>query len=274
MILTVFLVALLQAQEDQIHYTDFIPDLSISALTATNDGDTIKIDIDQDGTVDFKMYIGVMNSTMVRHVFVTSSWYFRFCYNSIHSYGFVDENDSLVSEPHAPGNWGAPNTVWPLLWEPDNTHYMELMMGFRKTAGNENYYAWSRIYMYKNPEGQGHNPSYGDFDIVIAYCDNMAYCSIPNYPLRWGQTEFWGVQETASSNFATIQPNPVTGVVTIMGKNLRQVEVYDILGQNILSVKTNNSTTTIDLTGHPSGMYFINITDQNGVRCVKKIVKQ
>ena len=62
------------AQQGEIIYTDFEPDLSIEATSATYDRDTIKIDLDQDGTIDFKMYIDRVYSGSARFVFVSSSW--------------------------------------------------------------------------------------------------------------------------------------------------------------------------------------------------------
>ena len=185
-ILTVLFMATinLKAQESPILYTDFEPDLCIEELSPYDSHDTLKIDLDQDGTIDFKMYIKAHYSTQVRYVYVTSSWDFRYCYNSIYSYGYMDENDSII--PNHPF-WAEANDTWELLWYPDQ--YMEFIMGFRKTVNDDIYYAWAKIYMYRNLNGNGYQPGPGVFDIVSAYCDDMAYCTIPNYPLRWEQTE-------------------------------------------------------------------------------------
>ena len=263
-----------QAQEEGFVFTDFEPDLNIEALTATDYGDTIKIDLDQDGAPDFKMYIGVVNSTLVRYVFVCSSWYFRYCANSIYSYGYVDEYDTLVSEPHQPAIWHNPNSVFELIWEPDGTHYMEIYMGFRKIVEGENYYAWARIYMYRNLNGQGYHPQHGYFDIVTAYCDKMVYCTIPNYPLRWGQTNLYdNLEEDASFSFATIHPNPTTGEIVVKGENLKQIEIYDVAGQSVSSLKASDNM-VIDLSSQPAGIYFINVTNTEGKKCLRKVVKQ
>ena len=273
-IFSVLITTLSQAQET-IEYYDFNPDLSIAALTANNYGDTIKIDLDQDGVVDFNMYIGVLNSTMVRYVFVNSTWYFRFCYNSIYSYGYQDENDTLVSEPHYPGIWGNPNGTWALLWEPDNTNYMEFLMGFRKVVNNDNYYAWAKIYMYRNPNGKRNHTQHGDFDIVTAYCDNMVYCTIPNYPLRWGQTS---LDETSLNEnvylFASIQPNPTNNQFTITGKDLKFAVIFNALGQKVASTQGEGNQLTLDLSAQPAGIYFVNITDSEGRKCVRKVLKK
>lgn len=261
------------AQENKIIFTDFEPDLSIEALTATDFGDTVKVDLDQDGTIDFNMYIGVMNSTMVRYVFVSSSWYFRCCANSIYTYGYTDEYDTLVPEPHHPAIWGTPGTFWELLWEPDTTHFMEFYMGFRKVVNDDNYYAWARIYMYRNLNGQGHHPQHGDFDIVSAYFDQMAYCTLPNYPLRWGQISTDVTDVFENTAFATLHPNPTSDVITVSGQDLKNGEVFNALGQRIASVKSIDHQLTIDLICQPAGIYFVNVTDSAGRKCVKKVVK-
>ena len=73
-ILTVLFMATinLKAQESPILYTDFEPDLCIEELSPYDSHDTLKIDLDQDGTIDFKMYIKAHYSTQVRYVYVTS----------------------------------------------------------------------------------------------------------------------------------------------------------------------------------------------------------
>ena len=71
--------------------------------------------------------------------------------------------------------------------------------------------------------------------------------STPDYPLKWGQTSFTGIEENNEfSAFATLHPNPTSGLVTIMGENLKQAEACNMLGQQVLSVqgKAMNFTST------------------------------
>ena len=72
----------------------------------------------------------------------------------------------------------------------------------------------------------------------------------------------------------TVSPTLTEGEVTLSGVKLREATVYNTLGQLVLTKKEDADTMTLDLTGQPSGCYFISVTDQNGQRCVKKIVKQ
>ena len=82
------------------------------------------------------------------------------------------------------------------------------------------------------------------------------------------------VMEGASPEGIAVSPTLTDGVVTVSGESLVELQVYNTLGQRILTLQPSESIATIDLTGQPAGMYFISVTDQNGVRCVKKIVKQ
>ena len=103
----------------------------------------------------------------------------------------------------------------------------------------------------------------------------MAYCTVPNYPLRLGQTSFdWGVKEDNATAFASLYPNPTTGQVTVTGKNLQQIEVVNLLGQRVTMVQGQGETLQIDIADLPAGVYFVRITDEEGRKCVKKVMKE
>ena len=71
----------------------------------------------------------------------------------------------------------------------------------------------------------------------------------------------------------TVSPTLTDGVVTLSGKGLREIEVYNTLGQLVLTKKENADTMTLDLSGQPSGIYFITVTDRNGQHCVRKVIR-
>jgi hypothetical protein len=117
-------------------------------------------------------------------------------------------------------------------------------------------------------------PIYGPFyaDIVM---HEMAYCTIPNYPLLIGQTDFtWDIEENAAKAFAFIHPNPTNDQVTITGKDLKQAEVFNALGQRVATAKGEGERITVDISALPAGVYMVNITDKNGRKCVRKVVKE
>jgi len=114
-----------------------------------------------------------------------------------------------------------------------------------------------------------------DYSKCWVYFYDYAYCTIPEYPLRVGQTDFtWDVEEVENQSDFTVSPNPSEGVFTVRGVGLASVEVYNTLGQHVLTMQANGSAATIDLANQPAGLYFINVTDDEGKRCVKKVVRQ
>lgn len=126
------------------------------------------------------------------------------------------------------------------------------------------YYGWFRSY-------EDYVPNVKD-----NYCvDKTVFCTIPNYPLRWGQTDLYDdVEEASPNSFATVRPNPTTGLFAIMCEGLKQIEVHDALGREIASLKANGNQITIDLSSQPAGVYLVSVTDTEGRRCVKKVVRQ
>ena len=114
-----------------------------------------------------------------------------------------------------------------------------------------------------------------DYSKCWVYFYDYAYCTIPEYPIIVGQTDFTSdIEEQNISSGIIVCPNPTEDLFTIAGKDLFRVEVYNALGQRVLTKKEEAATMTLDLSGQPSGLYFVTATDRNGQRCVKKIVKQ
>ena len=116
---------------------------------------------------------------------------------------------------------------------------------------------------------------YTDFQSIDLTVYRAAYCTVPNYPLRVGQTSFdWTVVEDSEGDFATVHPSPTNGQVIITGNDLRSAEVYNATGQRIASTHGDGEQLQIDLSRQPAGIYFFNITDKDGRKCVRKVVKQ
>ena len=105
--------------------------------------------------------------------------------------------------------------------------------------------------------------------------NRMAFCTIPDYPLCLGQTNFtWDVEEIETTAFATLHPNPTTGQVTIMGHDLKAAVVLNALGQQVATATGEGETLQIDIANLPIGVYFVNVTDSEGHKCVRKVVKE
>ena len=57
-------------------------------------------------------------------------------------------------------------------------------------------------------------------------------------------------------------PNPVKDVVSIEGRNVAEIQVYNILG---VKVKSFTNTNRFNVEGLPAGFYLLRITDKEGV---------
>jgi hypothetical protein len=81
-----------------------------------------------------------------------------------------------------------------------------------------------------------------------------------------------GLNEAEST--LTIAPNPTEGTVTIAQMDFKEVVIYNIVGQSVIKRKAEGERMTVDLMDLPAGLYFVNVFDQNGGCCVRKLVKQ
>ena len=80
--------------------------------------------------------------------------------------------------------------------------------------------------------------------------------------------------EEVSEFSIDIYPNPSSGFVTITGENLQQAEVFNMLGRKLLGVKGKGSELHVNMTALPTGIYFVTVTNEEGRKCVRKVVKE
>lgn len=281
LLLVELVAATLHAQEGEIIYRDFGEtglthefDERLFFLIEVGECELWHLDLDYDGENDF-YYEGVMNHN-----------------------GF---------------GWGCMNYVW-TCFQVDNTSPLtlatNLQIGDTLSASITN---WNSVYCFPNPWGYYEEqlpiPEYiavrfpkddgfcfgwleqkfeyerttvdtlniegACLDLARITINRMAYCTIPNYPLRLGQTSFdWGVKEDNATAFASIYPNPVKNTFIITGKDLKTAEILNTLGQRVAKVTGQGETLQIDIADLPAGVYFVTITDEEGRKCVKKVMKE
>jgi hypothetical protein len=80
-----------------------------------------------------------------------------------------------------------------------------------------------------------------------------------------------GIKEPYLQQNIAIYPNPTTGIISILGKNIESIEIVNIEGQMIKLIKWNNEKYNIDLSARPKGIYMIKIITEKGIT-IKKIV--
>ena len=83
----------------------------------------------------------------------------------------------------------------------------------------------------------------------------------------------YGVDDNALS-CVEVYPNPARDVLAVEGENLVEIEICNMMGQRVATHQAEGSESRIDISGLQAGMYCVGITDANGKRCVRMIVKE
>ncbi len=270
------------AQKGEIIYTDFEPDLFVQYYAWEGPGHInapVEIDLNHDSTIDLRFTCegewGRWVSCVLRKC--DDGWQFKLPYLLYEEDPAAPVGDTVIFGDNIAdiGNgWNSAyrfkfyfTTGLPFpIHSPDDHYYICV----RREVEEGYCYGWidSNILLVV---GDDVFTEY-EFDVTVF---RMAYCTVPNYPLRVGQTSFdWGVEETEAAAFAFVHPNPTNGLVTITGEGLRRAEAVNVLGQRVATATGEGNQLTIDLGGLPSGIYFVNVTDEDGRKCVRKVVKE
>ena len=238
----VFTAFFAKAQESNIIYYEFIPDTCHNVHTSDL---ILKFDLDQDGTGDVWFYghyqSGVGSIAMTNTPSPNWQW----------SRNYASVFEPLTDTTTIAGNLGWKYDEGALAMYPDFTRY-----AFRQVKEDGYHYGWAEIHV----------------ESVSRFCiSRMAYCTIPDYPLQWGQTEFWDIEENKTEASGKLHPNPTTGMVYIEGENASEVQVFNALGQ---LVKTVQNTNEVSLGNLPQGVYLLRVTLEGGKVFSDKVVKE
>ena len=111
-----------------------------------------------------------------------------------------------------------------------------------------------------------------EFDSTYSYVVVAVYddgCEAESEPLS--VTVVWdAVQENGIES--RIYPNPAKETLCIEGKDILQVELFNIMGQKVLSI--NESFEAIQLNDLPNGMYFVRLLNQQEEKTVKLVIEK
>ncbi len=80
------------------------------------------------------------------------------------------------------------------------------------------------------------------------------------------------VNENTADQNISIYPNPTKSTVTIEAEDLRQIRVFNVMGQTVICQTALEDNITIDLSAQPNGCYFIETATAQGCTTTK-IVK-
>lgn len=249
-----------QAQtENYLLYKEYDPDYWVELAPEEH----FDIDINDDGNADVKYEVLWGHIGAYSQVRTVNGW--LAC-----SYCTFDiGNEDVFSDLSTPLDdtslvWGCWCHFESFVQHPNITP-LEYKVALRYSNGENYYYGWGEFEEIRDAAHER-----GRFHVA-----RTCFCNIPDYPLRWGQTSLdTDVNEQAATTFATLHPNPTTGLVTITGKDLKSAEVLNTLGQQVATATGEGETLRIDISHLPTGVYFVNVTDNEGRKCVRKVVKE
>ncbi len=94
------------------------------------------------------------------------------------------------------------------------------------------------------------------------------------FDIGWNIEQWTGVKESSNSD-VKVFPNPSTGIVNIelLNSTPATANFYNLLGEQVKSVKLNNTKTAVNLSGNASGIYMLRIEQGNNIITKKVILK-
>lgn len=115
----------------------------------------------------------------------------------------------------------------------------------------------------------------GKFSKIFFVNDTVGFAVSNNHLYKTTQSLFMGVNDViAKDNQILIFPNPtMTKTALTSNSTIFYIEILNALGEKIYSEQINSMQAEIDLSGQPSGVYFLHAFTENEVLS-KKIMKE
>ena len=83
-----------------------------------------------------------------------------------------------------------------------------------------------------------------------------------------------GVEHYSLDNALRVYPNPTTGIVTVSGTAVTEVQLFDAYGKLLGRWPADGETMQLDLSRHAAGIYFVKIFNHDEITSVKKLLKR
>jgi hypothetical protein len=266
-ILSIFLffviISTFAQKTNEIIYHDFVPDTSFKYICSDietqvcypNCEEPIRFDVDSDGIIDLLYEADgfIFNgNTYLRSL------------NDVFTVVALGQNDTIICSEL---NWG----LYAFAGHITNDY----RFGIKKVIGDNTFYGYvnTRVEFISTVYGPYNNVVYD----MICFVDYYAYCTIPNYPLLWGQTEISNsVPKTeAGSDGVKINFNNASNTVQIESlTKIKNVEIVSSNGQ--IANKTKNvgkNETEINVSGLQSGIYIVKVVLDDGRVVSGKVVR-
>ena len=219
-------------EEEPIIFINYEPDSCI-----TDHYTRLWVDFDDDGYGDICLKMDYTSTGYWPEIISSDDWEITWLDD--------DDPDIIPNIDH----WGQ-SYLW--LDDEDQSRFAA-----RKRIDNDNYvFAWFEAYNYV---------TFNPFVCNVCF-DKFAYCTIPNYPLEWGQTTLTdGLEEGRKEIGFNVYPNPAHSVLfveTMCTPSLPMENVYritNLMGQTLLQGRINDEIQQINIESLPAGIYFITL---------------
>jgi hypothetical protein len=244
-ILNIFLVLNIYSQslydQTEILVHDYDSDI---CLKSTN-MDSLKIDVDNDGVLDIMFYFESVSSGYYQKI----KSLIEKCQIAL----IIDtKNDSLKSST--------------LVWHSDFTYLMGMFksekIGIQINENERNYYGWAHvIFSSENRER-------------IITIDKYAFCTIPDYPLLWGQTELTGKKEIILQDKVKVSVDVHSKSINIQSKEvIKEISLMNSAGR-VIQKWRNVKSSKVDISseGIKGGVYLFRVKNMNNEVFTGKVV--
>ncbi|MFY7964848.1 MAG: T9SS type A sorting domain-containing protein [Chitinophagaceae bacterium] len=77
------------------------------------------------------------------------------------------------------------------------------------------------------------------------------------------------------SSKLVLYPNPTKTNITVTGKGIRQIEIFDVMGKKVMAKELNNTDkVNIDIATLNKGLFLVRVIELNGKVNTQKLIKE
>ena len=146
------------------------------------------------------------------------------------------------------------------------------------TVANSSYKYWQFVFGEDGAVEIENNAYYRDmgydapnnrFD-VFTLANNKRMYMFKRIEGYWTENTKGTLAVSEGEVMANVYPNPTTGNITLQAEGMQQISVFNVMGQEVMSLGANSDMETLNLGGLDAGMYLIRIYTTNGV-AIKRV---
>ena len=116
---------------------------------------------------------------------------------------------------------------------------------------------------------------YNEFQNILGYTDDLehttiymvkAYAIVNGYTFYGPETTFqtWTEGVDEHENNLKLYPNPTANILNVESESMTRVEVYNTVGQRVMTMEVNSNKTQINTESLNNGIYFIRVYANDG----------